>query len=105
MKAWLVKCMDGIITGLCIMAAFIVGIGAAALTFSKYLIPKWRREEEAETARRVAAMKAEIEKSRAERTARTETAVAVVKQEAETAKAQDTVDLANSLIASAGEKR
>ena len=99
MRSWLVKAMDSMITGICIMAAFIVGIGAAVLAFSRYLIPKWRREEEAETARRVAAMKAEIEKSRAERTAKTETAVAVVKQEAETAKAQDTVDLANSLIA------
>ena len=62
MRSWLVKAMDSMITGICIMAAFIVGIGAAVLAFSKYLIPKWRREEEAETARRVAAMKAADEK-------------------------------------------
>ncbi len=99
MRSWLVKAMDSMITGLCIMAAFVVGIGAAALAFTKYLVPKWRREEEAETARRVAAMKAEIEKSKAERTAKMESDVAVVRSEAETAKSQDTVDIANSLIA------
>ncbi len=98
MRSFLSKMADSIVTALCIALAFIVGIGAAVLTFSKYLIPKWRREEQAETERRVAGIKDSIQKSHETRTAKADQAVAVVKEQAAAQTAQDSVDVANQFI-------
>lgn len=86
------------------LLALIAGVLIAAAVTVWHLIPKIRKEERDATDKRIASMKETIQKAKAERTAKVDQAVAVVKEEAEAAKSQDTVDLANSLIASAGDE-
>ena len=104
MRAFLSKMADSMVTALCIAIAFVVGIGAAVLAFTKYLMPKWQREEQAETERRVAGIKDSIQKSHETRTAKVDQAVAVVKEQAAAQTAQDTVDVANQFIIDAMKK-
>ncbi len=76
----------------------IVGVLLAAAATLWYFIPKWKREEEAETKRRVSAMKATLAASHEKRDAEVKTAVAEVEKKAETLKQQDSVDVANQFI-------
>lgn len=93
-----------VLSFLTFLFALVSGVLLAAGVTVWHLIPKWRREEQEETDRRVAALKDTIRRANEERAAKVDQQVAVVKDQAEAEKAQDTVDLANSLIASAGDK-
>lgn len=86
--------------GNAIMVAVLVVIGAllAAASFVWYLIPKWQREEKAETDKRVAALKASLADAHAKREAAVVAKVAEIEKKADEAKVQDSVDLANEII-------
>lgn len=90
---------DRVIEFLSFVLAMIAGTLIAAAVTVWHFVPKWRREEQEKTDRRIAAMRDAIRKAQEERTAKVDQAVAVVKEQAEADKKKDTVDLANSLIA------
>ena len=84
--------------------ALIAGILLAVGVTVWHLIPKWKREEQEATDRKVEALKDTLRQAHAERAAKVDQAVAVVKEEAEAQKAGDSVDIANQFIIDAMKK-
>lgn len=76
----------------------LVGVLLAAAATLWYFVPKWKREEDAETKRRVDSLKATLAASHEKRDVEVKAAVAEVEKKAESLKQQDTVDVANQFI-------
>lgn len=80
------------------VGCLLIGILLAAASFVWYFIPKWKKEEEADTARRFERIKAAVKESHAARATETAVKIAEVEKKADAHKAADTVDLANQFI-------
>jgi hypothetical protein len=80
------------------VVCLILGILLAAGTFVWYFIPKWKKEEEADTARRFEKIRATVKEAHELRATETAQKVSEVEKKASEQKMQDAVELANQFI-------